>query len=180
MAIAAFAENTMCAGFQRTIAERGDVIALRTKGGATSITWREYGERVRAYAGGLAGLGVGPGDTVAILLTNRPEFNLIDTAAMHLGAVPFSIYTTSSVDQIKYLLEDSAARVAVTERAFLERLRAGAAGTRLETIVVVDELGEAAEGTVALADLPARSPADFDFDAAWRAVKPSSLLTIIY
>src|SRR5262249_10922820 len=151
--------------------------ALRTKGAVTSITWREYGERARACAGGLAGLGVRPGDTVAILLTNRPEFNLIDTSAMHLGARPFSIYTTSSVDQIPDLLEESGARVAVTERAFLERLRAGAAGTAVEKIVTVDG---PAEGTLALADLPGAAPAAFDFDAAWRAVTPASLLTIIY
>ncbi len=41
------------------------------------------------------------------MLTNRPEFHLVDTAAMHLGAVPFSIYNTSSPEQIAYLLADA-------------------------------------------------------------------------
>ena len=110
----------MCVQFQRTVAERADDVALRTKGGLTSITWREYGARVRALAAGLAGLGVRPGDAVAILLTNRPEFNLVDTAAMHLGAVPFSIYQTSSPEQIQYVVGDAGAKVAVVESAFLE------------------------------------------------------------
>jgi long-subunit acyl-CoA synthetase (AMP-forming) len=166
--------GTMCAVFQRTVAERADVVALRTKGGATSITWREYGARVRRYAAGLAGLGVRPGDTVAFLLTNRPEFNLLDTAAMHLGAVPFSIYTTSAPEQIQYLLADSGARVAITERALLDRLRQAAAG---QSIVLVDG---AADGTLTLADLEAAAPLAFDFEAAWRAVTPRSILTIIY
>jgi long-chain acyl-CoA synthetase len=173
----AFAQKTICAGFQRTIAEIPDGVALRTKGDAVSITWREYGERVRAYAAGFDGLGVRPGETVAILLINRPEFNLVDTAIMHLGAVPFSIYVTSSAEQIRYLLEDSGARVAVTERAFLDKLRESREGTALERIVVVDD---APEGTLALAKLPEVARPGFDFDAAWRAVTPESLLTIIY
>ncbi len=171
------AETTVCVRFQRTVAERADAVALRTKGGLTSITWREYGARVRALAAGLAGLGVRPGDAVAILLTNRPEFNLVDTAAMHLGAVPFSIYTTSSVEQIRYLLEDSGSRVAITERALHDRLRAAAQGTALAHVVVVDD---PPDGTLGMAELEAAARPDFDFDAAWRAVAPDSLLTIIY
>jgi long-chain acyl-CoA synthetase len=46
---------------------------------------------------------VGRGDKVALLLTNRPEFNLVDAAAQHLGAVPFSVYNTSSAE--KYAAE---------------------------------------------------------------------------
>ncbi len=174
---AAFAESTVCAAFQRTVAARGDAVALRTLGGATSITWREYGARVKDLAAGLAAHGVRAGDTVAILLTNRPEWNLIDTAAMHLGAAGFSIYTTSAPDQIHHLLADSRAKVAVTELAFVDRLRDAARGTAVETIIVVD--GDAA-GAIELRALEGSGDRGFDFDAAWRAVTPESLLTIIY
>jgi long-subunit acyl-CoA synthetase (AMP-forming) len=174
---AAFAGPTMCAAFQSTVATRGDTVALRTRGDATRITWREYGDHVRRYAGGLASAGVRSGDTLAILLINRPEFNLIDTAAIHLGAVPFSIYVTSTAEQIRYLLEDSGARVAVTERALLPRLREAAAGTAVRTIILVD--GDA-DGAISLAQLGSSAPAGFDFDATWRAVSPDALLTIIY
>lgn len=173
----AYSESTICAGFQCTVQDQKDVLALRTHGGATSITWGEYGELVRRYAAGLAGLGVRPGDTVAILLVNRPEFNLVDTAAIHLGAVPFSIYATSAPDQIRYLLNDSGARVVITEPAFLPRLREAAEGTSVNRIVLVE--GEA-EGTLSLADLEAAAPGSFDFESAWRSVTPESLLTIIY
>jgi long-chain acyl-CoA synthetase len=174
---AAFAQSTMCGAFQATVADRGDAVALRTRGDATRITWREYGDRVRRYAGGLAGLGVRANDAVAILMLNRPEFNVVDTAAFHLGAVPFSMYVTSTVEQIRYLLEDSGARVALTERMFAPLLRKAAAGTKVQTIVCVD--GEA-EGTITLAQLEAAVQAGFDFDATWRAVAPDALLTIIY
>jgi long-chain acyl-CoA synthetase len=93
---AAFSAPTLCEGFQQTVADRGPSVALRTKGDTVSITWEEYGRRVRRYAAGLSGLGVRAGEPVAILLCNRPEFNLLDTAAMHLGAVPFSMYCTSA------------------------------------------------------------------------------------
>src|SRR4051812_25221393 len=80
---------TVPAAFQETLTLRPDQVALRTVGGTQQITWRQFGERVRAIAAGLSALGVGPGDTVGIMLTNRPEFNLVDTAALHLGATPF-------------------------------------------------------------------------------------------
>jgi long-chain acyl-CoA synthetase len=178
---AALYEPTLCAAFQTTVAARGDAVALRTRGDATRITWREYGERVRRCAGGLAGLGVRGGDTLAILLINRPEFNVMDAAAIHLGAAPFSIYVTSTVEQIRYLLADAGARVAVTERAFLPRLREAATGTAVRTIVVVDGDGDGdGDGILTLGQLETSAPAGFDFDATWRAVSPDALLTIIY
>ena len=74
------------------------------------------------------------------MLTNRPEFHLIDTAAMHLGATPFSIYNTSSPEQIAYLLDDAGNRVFVAEAAFLERARGPRSSTagQVEHLIVVD------------------------------------------
>ncbi len=172
---AAFGAGTVCEAFQLTVAARRERVALRTKGDAVSWTWADYGERVRRYAAGLHGLGIGAHDTVALLLVNRPEMNVVDMAAVHVGAVPFSIYATSTVEQMRHLLVDAAARVAVTERGFLPRLREAAAGTRVETIVVVDGVDGADEGAggavIDLDALAARAPAGFDFEAAWRAVE---------
>ena len=61
----------------------------------------------------------GRGDTVAIMLGNRPEFHLVDLAAMTLGATPFSIYITYPAPEIEYLITDSERRVAIVEQAFL-------------------------------------------------------------
>ena len=180
---AALDEATLCAAFQRTAAERGDAVALRTPGDAVRVTWSEYRERVRDYAAGLAALGVAPGDTLALMLTNRPEFHLADTAAMHLGAVPFSVYNTSSPEQLEYLLGDAANRVVVCERAFLERvLAARPACPAIEHVIVVDDEGPPAaeEATLTLDDLATHGDPRFDFDAAWRAVRPDDLLTLIY
>ena len=75
----------------------------------------------------------------AFMLTNRPEFHLLDTAAMHLGATPFSIYNTSSPEQIAYLLGDAANRVMVVEAAFLDQAREAIAEVgSVEHLIVLD------------------------------------------
>jgi long-subunit acyl-CoA synthetase (AMP-forming) len=169
----------MCEAFQLTAAERSDQVALRTIGDGITVTFGEYAERVRRIAGALHALGVGHGDTVAFMLTNRPEFHLVDTAAMHLGATPFSIYNTSSPEQIAYLLGDAGNRVFVVERAFRDRaLEAMRSAGAVEHVVMIDG---ASGDEISLDDLQnAPTPGGFDFEATWRAVRPHDLLTLIY
>ncbi|WP_405137299.1 AMP-dependent synthetase/ligase [Nocardia sp. NBC_01388] len=166
---------TIPAAFQQTLTLRPEQVAIRTVGGTREITWREYGQHVRSIAAGLAGIGVTQGDTVGIMLTNRPEFNLVDTAALHLGATPFSIYNTSSAEQIAHLFTNAENKIVITEPAFLDAVRG--AGVELEHIVLVE--GSAA-GTLTLAEVEAAPAADFDFDAAWQAVKSDDVATLIY
>ena len=175
----AFSElRSLCELFQRVAEANADRTALRTPGGAVEITWREYADRVRSIAAGLSALGVGRGDTVGFMLTNRPEFHLCDSAVLHLGATPFSIYNTSTVEQIGYVLGNAEANVVVCERAFVDRLRT-AAGGAVEHCVVVD--GDAASaGTLSLKQLECLGRPDFDFPAAWAAVEPDDLVTLIY
>ncbi|MET7772249.1 long-chain fatty acid--CoA ligase [Nocardia sp. NPDC005366] len=167
---------TVPEAFQETVKLRPDQVALRTVGGTLEITWQQYAQRVEALAAGLSALGVGHGDTVGIMLTNRPEFNLVDTAALHLGATPFSIYNTSSPEQITHLFTNAENKVVITESAFLDAIKAAGVSS-IEHIVLVD--GQA-EGTVSLADVETTPVADFDFAAAWQAVTPDDLATLIY
>jgi long-subunit acyl-CoA synthetase (AMP-forming) len=171
---AALDAGTLCEAFQATAAARADAVALRTPGDGTSITFGEYAERVRAIAGGLAGLGVGHGETVAIMLVNRPEFHLVDTAALHLGATPFSVYNTSTSEQIQYLFGNARNSVVVTERAFLPVLREVRG---MDHVVLID--GDES-GTIPLSRLERNVPATFDFEASWKAVAPEDIGTIIY
>ena len=115
--------STVAEAFQITAAAHPDRTALRLKGDEFSITWGEYADKVRRVAAGLAGLGLERGDTMAIMLTNRPEFHWFDAAALHLGATPFSIYNTYAPEQIQYQVEDAEARIVVTEKAFADRMR---------------------------------------------------------
>jgi long-subunit acyl-CoA synthetase (AMP-forming) len=170
---------TMCEAFQITAAERGDEPALRFKDSDFEASFADFAATVRRRAAGLAALGVRHGDTVGFMLVNRPAFQLTDTAAMHLGAACFSVYNTSSPEQIEYLVADAGNRVMVTERAYLERvLEVRDRVETLEHVVVVD--GEAPEGTISVEELEEMGDADFDFEAAWRAVDPDDVLCLIY
>jgi len=169
----------MCEAFQLTAAERPEAPALRLKDSEFEASFGEFAETVRRRAAGFAALGVGHGDTVGFMLVNRPAFHLCDGAAMHLGATCFSIYNTSSPEQVEYLVEDAANRVLVTEQAFLDRVLAARERVpTLEHVVVVD--GEAPPGTISLEELEALGDPEFDFEAAWRAVEPADVLCLIY
>jgi len=171
--------KTVAEAFQLTAEDHADKPAIRTKGDEFSTTWAEYAQQVRQLAGGLAALGIGRGDTVAIMLTNRPEFHPVDSAAMHLGATPFSIYNTYTPDQITFLVNDAATRVLVTEQAFLDTvLKAKSGADALAHVVVID--GEPPEGGMTLDELIAKADDSFDFEAAWKAVEPDDILTLIY
>src|SRR5215208_5003242 len=127
---------TVVEAFQATAKAHPDRCALPTKGDEFSINWREYAEKVEATAAGLAGLGLGRGGTLAIMLTNRPEFHWFDAAALHLGATPFSLYNTYTAEQIQYQVDDAEARIVVTEQAFEQRVRSLSG---VEHVLVVEQ-----------------------------------------
>jgi long-subunit acyl-CoA synthetase (AMP-forming) len=155
--------DTLAEAFRITAEDYADRVAVRTKDDEVSLTWGGLRERVDALAGGLYELGVRRGDTVALMLANRPEFHVADLAVMSLGATPFSIYGTFTPEQIAYVVGDADARVALTERAFEEVFKA--AGTGADIRVLEDGW-----------------PADPEFDAEphWRAVEPDDIATLIY
>jgi long-chain acyl-CoA synthetase len=169
---------TVAEALRRTAASHPQVVAVRTPDDSVSLTWAQVFERVGRIAGGLARLGVRRGDTVALMLSNRPEFHLCDHAAAMLGATPFSIYLTYPPEQIRYLLRDAGCRVAVVEQAQLEAMLSARAGAEsLEHVIVVD--GEAPAGTLALAEVEQANPT-FDAVAAAASVSPGDVLTLIY
>src|SRR3712207_3178925 len=128
---------TICEAFGTTVAERPDQDAVRASDGRLSLTYAELDRHARGLAAKLASLGIGHGDTVGIMLTNRPEFFVADLAAMSRGAIPFSIYNTSAPEQIAYLFGNAANRVVITEDAFRPQIEAaGFDGT----ILMVDEI----------------------------------------
>jgi long-subunit acyl-CoA synthetase (AMP-forming) len=138
---------------------------------------------VRRLAAGLAALGVSRGETVGLMMVNRPGFHLCDTAAMHLGAAPFSVYNTAPAAQIADVFGNAGNRVVCCEAQFVDRVRE--AGGAVEHVVCVDAAVDAAvegavEGAIGLGELEELGDPAFAFDAAWRAVGPEDLLTLIY
>jgi long-chain acyl-CoA synthetase len=79
------------------------------------LSWTELGSKVEAVAAGLAELGLGRGDPVALLSTTRVEWTLVDYGVLSLGAVTVPIYHSSTPGQVAYVLRDSGARVVIVE-----------------------------------------------------------------
>jgi long-chain acyl-CoA synthetase len=170
--------DTVNEALRRTAANHPDVVAVRTADDGVSLTWSELLARVDAVAGGFAQLGIGRGDTVAIMLGNRPEFHIVDLATVTLGATPFSIYVTYPPAEIEYLCTDAGARVAIVEQAFLPAVLAARKNLpSLEHVIVVD--GEAPENTIPLTDVEGSNPG-FDAAAASAQAGPDDLVTLIY
>ena len=133
--------------FYEQVDRLGDDLAIRDEARDVEMSWNELRDTVHRIAGGLAKLGVGKGDTIAIMLNNRWEFIPCDLAGVSLGAVPFSIYQTSAPEQIQYVLSDAEGKVAIIERpsstAFKRR---GRGFPTLEHVIVVD--GEGGDHTL--------------------------------
>jgi long-chain acyl-CoA synthetase len=136
--------------FDRMVAERGPQVALRSDDGSFVLTWSEYAAHANAAAAGLAGLGVGRGDTVACWLVDRP-----------------------------HAIADAAARVLITEPVFLGAALVvrGAGRTPLRIIVLVEGADACALTWAELLDC---APAGLDPDLAARAVQPDDAATLIH
>jgi long-chain acyl-CoA synthetase len=170
--------ETITQALEHTVARVPDRIAVRTKGGEQTFTWSQIRDRADALAAGLRKLGVGKGDSVALMLGNRPEFHVADLAVMTLGATPFSIYQTYAPEQIRYVVADADARAAILDAQYLDRFRDARKDLpKLETLIVVDEASGDDITPLAEVEQPDES---FDGAAARNAVDPEDVLTLIY
>ena len=152
---------------------------------------REVFDDVRDLSLGLEGVGVEPGDRVAILSNSRPEWTIIDLATLTTGAVSVPVYATLPSGQVGYILADSGARVVVVEdesqaaKVREERHRL----PKFETMIVIDPGPEGARaGEHSLADvidqghrrLMTEDGLGRVFKERSQAVDPDALATIIY
>lgn len=159
---------TIPALLHRNATEFPDLPALGTLGRDDTLTWRQVRDRVALLANGLADRGLAAGDRMLIMMSSRPEHWLVDLAAVHLGAVPSTVYATLATDQLRHLVRHSAAKLLVVEdEAALSRWKP-----------ILDELPD--PPGVLLADaLPERDdPAAFQ--RAWRRVTPEQPVTLLY
>lgn len=88
-------------------------------GGGDELSYCELRRRSRAFAGGLAGLGVAAGDRVALLMQNRPEWLVAYFGIATLGAATVAINTWATARELEYMLRHSGSRALVTVDRFL-------------------------------------------------------------
>jgi long-chain acyl-CoA synthetase len=182
--------RTLCDLLAEHAAGHGDDPAMswRQDGAWQTLSWGGYRERVAEVAMGLAGLGVGRGDFVAIMAANRPEHVLCDQAAVHAGATPTSFYFTLPPEQIRYVAGHCEAKVAVLEdRDMLKRwqeLRDDLPALR--HLIVLDGAGEGdGPGVLGWDDLVARGRAALagdpgGFEELRRRVGPEGNAALLY
>ena len=174
------ASDTLPARFLATVAAHGDVVALTDPfDESRHWTYDRLAEDVARAAAGLAALGVGPGSRVVLMMRNRAEFHIADTAALCLGATPFSVYNTASAEEIAYAVEHTRAVVAVVEDpAFLERFSLTLEKVPGLNIVLIEPGDAAPEGTHAWADVAGAEP--IDLDQAAEMARPADIATVIF
>ncbi len=140
------AAATIVERFFERVAEHPDRVALRYKSGDAwrDITWRDYGLRVEQAAAALIAAGFEPGDRIALLSANRPEWHVIDLACMTVGGATAAIYVTNSPEQVAYIVAHSGARIAFvdTSERLGKILKVRPELPALERIVVFDGSGD--------------------------------------
>jgi long-chain acyl-CoA synthetase len=179
------AGQTVSSKFFETVEAHPDLVALRWQDPDTNqwqeMTFADYAERSLRLAGALKAHGVKRGDRVVLMMRNRPEFHIADTAALFVGATPISVYNSSAPEQVQYLVSHCEAVFGIVEdEGFLERfLKVRAELPALKHIAVIDPpAADHAQDVLRWDHLLAHQPVDRE--DARTAAQPDDLATVIY
>jgi long-chain acyl-CoA synthetase len=166
---------------------KADALNHRENGGWVHISAATFVERVQHIALGLAALGIRPGDRIALLSENRPEWSIVDLAILSLGAINVPIYTTQALDQIEFILADSGSKaIFISNRKLFRHARPALANRMLEHLLFFDlDVAEDLDRAISLEALENRGREHAQerpgaFEAYLNSVRPDDLATIIY
>ncbi len=153
-----------------------DRVALIDAKSGSQTTYREMVGRIDAFAGALAGRGIGVGDTVGLLSPNSSGFAVAFHGILRSGATATTINALFTAKDIAKQLTDSNAKLLVTVTPLLAQAKEAAAAVGLadDDVVVLDGEGQAASGHPNAADLmgPGLPPPEVSF-------APSSHLAVL-
>jgi long-chain acyl-CoA synthetase len=165
------------------------MLLYRAGGEWLPISSREFGRRVARTTQTLHAWGVQPGDRVAILSENRPEWPIVDMASLLLGAVTVPLYTTLTADQSAFALNDSGCRaIFLSSEQQLHKIASVLPQTRLEKVVVMDpveltgKLAPLAGRCLTMSQIIREGPEKLsaELEARARSIQPDDLATIVY
>jgi long-chain acyl-CoA synthetase len=164
---------------------KDDLMLYKKDGSYTPISTDEFGKQVKHFALGLRNLGYEAGDKLIILSENRPEWVMTDLANLCLGGVTVPIYTSLVPEQIKYIIDNSDAKVVMfSGEEMWEKIKA----IQSELIKVehyITYQADGTEGTLTFADVQKRGEKlaeeqpDLFEDLALK-VKSNDVASIIY
>ncbi|MFD4610675.1 AMP-dependent synthetase/ligase [Streptomyces sp. NPDC058440] len=164
--------------FENASADPGRRVISRpdADGGWTHLTAAQFAEQVSAVAKGLIAEGLAPGDRIAVMARTRYEWTLLDFAAWAAGLVTVPVYPTSSLFQVRSILQDSGAVALVTEKA----RQAAALGPERERLLDLRHVWVMEQGHLdRLAECGAGVP-DQEVTVRRGVLGPDTLATLVY
>ena len=164
---------------------KDDLLLSKKEGKYVPISTEEFADRVKCFSLGLRDLGLEAGDKLIVLSENRPEWVISDIANLCLGGITVPIYTSLIPEQIKYIIDDSDAKiVVVSDQSQWQKIEAIKSQLTKVTSYITC-LSEAPEGVLTFAQVLERgrkmdkqNPGLFEKMAL--EVKPDAIASIIY
>jgi long-chain acyl-CoA synthetase len=149
-----------------------------------SLTYRELDDAVRRFSLGLRALGIAPGDRVAVLSENRPEWAIADLAALAAGATTVPIYPSLPPTQVGYILADSGSKAIIasdTKQLQKAELSRGEC-PNLSIFVAMEE--SSAEGDILSYEQVMKAgdsaKLDMTYEEVRDSVKPEDVASFVY
>ncbi|TEX50993.1 MAG: 4-coumarate--CoA ligase family protein [Actinomycetales bacterium mxb001] len=127
-----------------------DRVALVDGPSGRSYTYGQLAMLINCLAGGLASRGLGPGDTIAIMAPNLPEYAIAFHGAAVAGVAISTINPTYTAEEVRFQLRDSGAKLLITIAMFVDTAKEAVEGTDVTDIFVI---GDAPEGTLPVTSL---------------------------
>jgi long-chain acyl-CoA synthetase len=170
------------------------MLLYRDAGKWLPISSREFGQRVARTARALHAWGIRPGDRIALLAENRPEWPMADVASLLLGAVTVPLYTTLTADQTAFVLKDAGCRaIFLSSDQQLHKVLSILSQTQIEKIIVMDpvefngDLAAYAGQCMTMNEITSPGPGKLRYDdlgseieTRARSISPEDLATIVY
>lgn len=167
--------------YKKSFKPKDDVLAGKENGQWIKYSIDQYIEIVDCISYGLLQLGVKPGDKIATISNNRPEWNFVDMAILQIGAVHVPIYPTISESDYKYVLAHSEVQyVFISGKEILRKIEHILPEiTAIKGIYTFKQVGDL-KHLDELIEMGRKNPAPDRVEQLKAAVKPEDLATLIY
>ncbi|MGB8412566.1 MAG: long-chain fatty acid--CoA ligase [Candidatus Binatus sp.] len=177
-------EATISQVFEARAHKYGARAFLKDKPGKvwTDHSWTEISDAAGRLRAGLLSLGVRPGDRVAILSDNCPEWIVVDQAILGLGAIVVPLYTTSGLEETAHVISDSGAKIVAAKGPEMIKkiLGLGSSIPEVTAIVAMDRGAQSAPAADATPAIITMASVSGDAPAAIVEGRSDDLATIIY
>ena len=159
----------------RAANEPNRVLLSRPLGnGWQPVTAVELDQEIRSVAKGLIAHGVARGDRVAVMAKTRYEWTILDFAIIYCGAITVPIYETSSAEQVKWILSDSASVLLVVESPTLAQMAKSVLPASCNEVLIITD------DALPILVAAGREIADSKVDERINSLGPEDLMTLIY